>query len=102
MSRATLRLPTPLRTFCGGADELPVAGENVGAVLRDLVRDHPGLAGRILDDEGSLRRFVNVFVDGRDARGLGGLEAEFDDGSVLTIVPAVAGGSDARDGATSP
>lgn len=93
MTSATLRLPTPLRAFCGGQDEVTLEGETVGELLRALEREHPDLRGRILDENGEVRRFVNVFVDGANARGNGGLNAGVHDGSQLTIVPAVAGGS---------
>jgi len=93
MTRATLRLPTPLRAFCGGSDELQLDGGTVGELLGTLVAQHPGLSGRILDDAGALRRFVNVFVDGRNARGEGGLAMAVPQGAVVTIVPAVAGGA---------
>jgi len=93
MTSATLRLPTPLRAFCGGSDELCLDGATVGELLDTLVTSHPGMRGRILDESGALRRFVNVFVDGQNARGLGGLAAAVPHGAVVTIVPAVAGGA---------
>lgn len=93
MSTATVHLPTPLRAFCGGAASLTVEGATVGEVLRSMEREHPDLAGRILDDAGEVRRFVNVFVDGANARSNGGAGAPVPDGAELTIVPAVAGGA---------
>lgn len=93
MTSATVHLPTPLRTFCGGADRLTLEGATVGDVLRALEREHPALAGRILDEGGQVRRFVNVFVDGENARGQGGVDVRIADGAELTIVPAVAGGA---------
>ncbi|HEX9731944.1 MAG TPA: ubiquitin-like small modifier protein 1 [Thermoanaerobaculia bacterium] len=92
MSRATVRIPTPLRTFTGGAGEVPVEAATVGEVLRVLGESHAGLAERILDGEGRLRNFVNVFVNDRNVRVLEGLESAVPDGAVINIVPAVAGG----------
>lgn len=91
-SLATVRIPTPLRSFTGGAGEIAVEGATVGAVLTALVVRHPGLAGRVLDEHGELRRFVNVFLGQKNVRTLGGLHAEVAAGDVLSILPAVAGG----------
>lgn len=97
MTSATLHLPTPLRAFCDGNDTITLEGATVGELLRALERAHPQMAGRILDDAGQVRRFVNVFVDGENARGRGGVDAGVDDGAELTIVPAVAGGAPTGD-----
>lgn len=92
-SLATVRIPTPLRSFTGGAAEAEVEGATVGAVLAALVARHPGLAGRVLDERGELRRFVNVFLGQKNVRTLGGLDAPVATGDVLSILPAVAGGA---------
>lgn len=92
MSQATIRIPTPLRSFTGGAGEVPVEGATVGEVLRVLGDRHDGLAQRILDAEGRLRNFVNVFVNDQNVRALQGLDSSVPDGAVINIVPAVAGG----------
>jgi MoaD family protein len=89
---ATVRIPTPLRSFTGGADEVEVQGATVGEVLHDLAERYEGLGPRLLDEEGELRRFVNVFVGREDVRRLSGLETELTGGEVLSILPAVAGG----------
>lgn len=92
MSQATVRIPTPLRAFTGGAGEVPVAGGTVGQVLHALGERHEGLAERILDREGRLRNFVNVYLGEHNVRTLEGLDSPVAAGAVIHIVPAVAGG----------
>jgi len=89
---ATVRIPTPLRSFTGGADEVTVVGSTVGEVLSNLGTDHDGLLERVLDERGEVRHFVNLFLGGNDVRGLRGLQTPVGDGDVLSIIPAVAGG----------
>lgn len=88
----TVRIPTPLRTLTGGAAEVAVAGEDLRAVVAALEAAHPGIGARLLDDEGRLRRFVNVFVRDEDVRFLDGLDTPVGAGDTVSIVPAVAGG----------
>ena len=88
----TVRIPTQLRTLTGGAGEVAVDGSTVGEVLKALDAAHPGFADRLFADDGSLRRFVNVFVADEDVRFLQGLETAVTDGTTVSIVPAVAGG----------
>jgi molybdopterin converting factor small subunit len=89
---ATIRIPTQLRTLAGGAAEVTVDGATVGAVLAALDQAHPGFRGRLFDDGGQLRRFVNVFVADEDVRFLDGLDTPVAAGTTVSIVPAVAGG----------
>jgi len=89
---AHVRIPTILRTYTGGQNEVEASGHTVGHVLESLDADYPGIKGRILDDQGKLRRFVNVYVGDDDVRFIGGLEAEVADGAKVSIIPAVAGG----------
>ena len=88
----TVRIPTPLRPLTGGAGEVGVEGSTVGEVLKALDATHAGFAERIFDENGGLRRFVNVFLADEDVRFLEGLETPVTDGQTLSIVPAVAGG----------
>ncbi len=88
----TVRVPTTLRTLTGGAAEVAVEGATVGDVLAALEAQHPGFADRILDDEGGLRRFVNVFVADDEVRFLEALATPVPDGETVSIIPAVAGG----------
>ena len=92
MSTAVVRIPTQLRSLSGGVAEVKVEGGTVGEVLSALDAAHPGFRGRLFDDEGRLRRFVNVFVADEDVRFLQGLDSAVADGQTVSIVPAVAGG----------
>ena len=89
---ATVRIPTQLRTLSGGAAEVDVDGSTVGEVLKALDAAHPGFAGRLFDDAGALRRFVNVFVADEDVRFADGLDTTVEPGQTVSIIPAVAGG----------
>ena len=88
----TLRIPTQLRTLTQGAGEVTVDGSTVGEALKALEANHPGFGERLFDDEGNLRRFVNVFVADEDIRFLDGLATPVEDGTTVSIIPAVAGG----------
>ncbi len=87
-----VRIPTQLRELSGGASELTLEGKTVAEVLGQLEEQHPGFAARLHDDNGALRRFVNVFVADEDIRFLQGLDTAVEDGQTVSIVPAVAGG----------
>jgi molybdopterin converting factor small subunit len=89
---ASVRIPTILRTYTGGAAEVTAEGATLAAVIADLEANHPGIAARILDDTGRLRRFVNVYVNDDDVRFAEGLETEIGDGASVSVIPAVAGG----------
>jgi molybdopterin converting factor small subunit len=88
----TVRIPTQLRELSGGAAELAVEGGTVSEVLEQLEVSHPGFAERLYDEQGQLRRFVNVFVADEDIRFLQGLDTPTTAGTTVSIVPAVAGG----------
>jgi sulfur-carrier protein len=88
----TVRVPTQLRTLTNGAGEVTVEGSSVGEALKALDASFPGFAGRLFDDAGKLRRFVNVFLADEDVRFLQGLDTPVPDGQTLSIIPAVAGG----------
>jgi sulfur-carrier protein len=89
---ATVRIPTILRTFTSGAGEVTAEGSTLREVLDNLEGSFPGIRDRILDEQGALRRFVNVYVGDDDVRFIGGLDAEIPDGARISIIPAVAGG----------
>jgi len=89
----TVKIPTQLRAAAGGEAEAQVDGATVEEVLVGLYERHSELRQRISDEDGSLRRFVNVYVAGEDIRFLDGLATPVADGAELTILPAVAGGS---------
>jgi molybdopterin converting factor small subunit len=89
---AIVRVPTQLRSLSGGDAEVKVDGTTVGEVLSGLEEAYPGFAERLFDDEGKLRRFVNVFLADEDVRFLQGLDTPVPDGQTVSIIPAVAGG----------
>jgi molybdopterin synthase sulfur carrier subunit len=88
----TVRIPTILRTYTGGAAEVTAEGARLGEVIDALESAHPGIRARVLDDSGKLRRFVNVYVNDDDVRFSEGLDTETGDGAAISIIPAVAGG----------
>lgn len=87
-----VRVPTPLRRFTGGSDEVTASGDSVLAIIDDLESRHPGMRERLLDDNRQLRRFVNIYLNGDDIRFLDQLTSKVKDGDDLSIVPAIAGG----------
>jgi sulfur-carrier protein len=87
-----VKIPTQLRAAAGGEAETQVDGSTVQEVLDGLFARHDELRARLYDDDGGLRRFVNVYVAGEDIRFLDGLKTPVADGTELTILPAVAGG----------
>lgn len=86
-----VRIPTPLRTLTGGADEVTASGGTVREVIDYLEGKHPGLRERLLDEKG-VRRFVNIYVGEEDIRFLDGLKTTLKSGDQISIVPAIAGG----------
>ena len=87
-----VRVPTPLRKYTQGADEVSAQGNTVKAIVEDLEKSYPGIKERICDETGKVRRFVNVYVNGEDIRFLQNLETALKEGDSLSIVPAIAGG----------
>ncbi|MSV77767.1 MAG: molybdopterin synthase sulfur carrier subunit [Actinobacteria bacterium] len=85
-------IPTILRTYTDGAKSVEATGATLGAVINDLEANFPGIADRLVD-AGSLRRFVNIYINDEDVRFLGGIDAEVADGDNVTVLPAVAGGA---------
>ena len=88
----TVRIPTTLRPLAGGSSEVEDDGATVGDVLKSLDAKHPGFSDRLLDEDGGLRKFVNIFVADDDVRFLDGLATPVPDGETVAIIPAVAGG----------
>ncbi len=88
----SVKIPTILRTYTGGSADVAVTGATLSEALTDLDRQYPGIAARVLDDEGRLRRFVNVYVNDDDVRFLEDLATSTPDGASNSIIPAVAGG----------
>ncbi len=89
---AKVRIPTPLRKYTGGRDQVTTTGETLREVLENLGTEHGGIRERICDADGELRRFVNVFLNEEDVRYLSGLDTRVKEEDVISIVPAIAGG----------
>jgi molybdopterin converting factor small subunit len=92
VSKATIRIPMPLRSYTGGADEVAVEAATVREALEALGARHDGILARVLGPGGEPRQFVNVFLGSRNVRGLDGLATPLAEGDVISIIPAVAGG----------
>lgn len=92
MTEILVRIPAALRSFTGGADELAASPGTVADVLAELRVRHPQLVQRLVTPEGELRPFVNVFLDRANVRALQGLATPVPAGTVVSILPAVAGG----------
>lgn len=88
----TVRIPTILRSYTGGAAEVSAEGSTLAEVIDALESSYPGIRARVLDDSGKLRRFVNVYVNDDDVRFAEGLATQTKDGASISIIPAVAGG----------
>ncbi|WP_182524616.1 MoaD/ThiS family protein [Nocardioides dongkuii] len=88
----SVRIPTILRTYTGGESEVSASGATLAEVIDDLDASYSGIKGRILDDAGELRRFVNVYVGNEDVRFLDSLGTATPDGTQVSVIPAVAGG----------
>jgi molybdopterin synthase sulfur carrier subunit len=87
-----VRIPTPLRKITKGQDEVTAEGNNVAEVIDDIEKNYPGLKERICEQDGKLRRFVNVYLNDEDIRFKNNLETEVKDQDELSIIPAIAGG----------
>ena len=89
---ATLRIPTPLRTYTSGNSVLEIQGGTVGEALTELTARHPDLEQHIFTNEGELRSFVNLFVNDEDVRFMQGTETPIQEDDRLMILPSIAGG----------
>ena len=89
----TVRIPTPLRNVTNGADKAEVEEGALSARMSSLNNQIPGIRERLCNEDGSLRSFVNVYINGEDVRFLEGLNSETKSGDEVSIVPAVAGGN---------
>jgi len=90
---ATVRIPTPLRKYTQGQEEVSIAAGDVRQLIDGLESAYPGIRERICDDKGAVRRFVNIFVRDEDIRFLEGLDTKVAEGDEVSIVPAIAGGA---------
>jgi len=88
----SILIPTPLRKLTNELETVETAGNNVGEILENLDKAFPGLKERVCDDQGNVRRFVNIFVNGEDIRFLEEKATPVKDSDEISIVPAIAGG----------
>jgi molybdopterin synthase sulfur carrier subunit len=91
-----VRIPTPLRKLTGEQDIIKANGSTVGEVLQWMTETYPGLKERLRDEQGAVRRFINIYVNNEDIRFIQNLETPLKDGDQLSIIPAIAGGSFAK------
>ncbi len=89
---AIVRIPSPLRKYTAGQAKVIVSGATVAEVITNLTAAHPGIAPRIQDEDGSIKRFINVFVNEDEIRTLNGAETAVSDADEVSIIPAMAGG----------
>ena len=88
----SVRIPTPLRRVTNGQDKVSVEGTTLNEIISSLDSQFPGIKERLCEEQGQLRNFVNVYINGEDVRFLEGLESATKSGDEISIVPAVAGG----------
>ena len=88
----TVRIPTPLQRLTNGQSEAQCDGKTVTELFQDLEKRYPGIKERICDEQGKLRRFVNVFVNEEDIRFMQGDQTQIKGGDEVSIIPAIAGG----------
>ena len=89
----TVRLPGALRDATGGQTKIVASGRTLADVIADIDRQHPGFSGRVLDDAGKLRTYVNVYIGEDDARTQGGTAARVPEDAEVMVIPAMAGGT---------
>ena len=89
---ATVFVPTPLRRLTGGQSKVEVQGDTVGALIHSVEAEYPGIAAKVLDDDGNIKRFINVFLNDDEVGSLQGLETPVGERDKVSIVPAMAGG----------
>lgn len=99
---AVFRIPGPLRSLSGGAATVEVHASDLRTAIDELDAKHPGFKGRLLDDDGQPRQFVNLFVNDEDVRLGRGLDSPLGTDDEIAIVPAVAGGLGARSARPAP
>ena len=87
-----VRIPTPLRRLTNGQGEVEIEAKSVREAIEKLEESFPGIKERLIDENGELRKFVNIYVNDEDIRFLKNLDTELKDGDTISIVPAIAGG----------
>ncbi len=92
MATVKVLIPTPLRKLTGDQETVTLDADSITTLMAGLDAHHPGIGGRLMDEEGNLRRFVNLYVNGEDIRFLQNKETALKEGDEVSIVPAIAGG----------
>lgn len=88
-----LSIPTPFRTYTGGTSNLDIRASDVRGAVKELITEYPELESHLINDDGELRPFVNLYVNDEDVRYLQGLDTELDEEDHLRIIPSIAGGN---------
>ena len=88
----SVRIPTPLRKLSGDRDQLEIEASTVSALIEELESECPGIKNRLCEESGDVRRFINLYVNDEDIRFLDGVETKLNDGDIVSIIPAIAGG----------
>jgi molybdopterin synthase sulfur carrier subunit len=88
----TIRIPTPMRKLTNDQELVEAAGANIGEVIEDLEKSYPGIKERVCDENGNVRRWVNIFLNDEDIRFLEDKGTAVKEGDEISIVPAIAGG----------
>lgn len=88
----TVRIPTPLRSLTGNAEEIEASGRSIKEIIENLEEKYPGIKNRLCDEKGQIRRFINFYLNDEDVRFLQNQETPVKDGDQISIVPAIAGG----------
>ena len=88
----SVRIPTPLRKLSNDRDEVEVSASNVAEMIDKLEEECPGIKDRICDEDGNVRRFINLYVNNEDIRFLNGKDTDLNENDIVSIIPAIAGG----------
>ncbi len=89
---ANIKIPTPLRKFTNGKSTVECDGKNISELITKMEREYPGIRDRLVDDEGKIRKFVNIYTNGQDIRFLENMNTKVGRNDEISIVPAVSGG----------
>ncbi|MEE9487935.1 MAG: MoaD/ThiS family protein [Candidatus Brocadiales bacterium] len=88
----TVRVPTPLRPLTGNAEQVEASGSSIREIIDDMESKYPGIKNRLCDENGEIRRFINVYVNDEDIRFQKNQDTPVKDGDLISVVPAIAGG----------
>lgn len=88
----SVRIPTPLRKLTSDKDEVNISAANIGQLIDEMESQYPGIKSRLCDESGNVRRFINLYVNNEDIRFLKGKETALNEGDIVSIIPAIAGG----------